>query len=159
MPTINVLTFNGFENGLACCGSLHGRLKPRRYLVSYLNSYPLTFSPASQKVCTDYLCQIYCPIGLFSVGISSNGRIFGRIMIKPTDCSLSVFNASSLLENRLRSLEKDTSLSRNTKKERIVFPFEKKSISLQLDYNFLRNAIKGHVLMNAFVKPTPRKVW
>ena len=123
MPTINVLTFNVFENGLACCGSLHGRLKPRRYLVSYLNSYPLTFSPASQKVCTDYLCQICRPIGLFSVGISSNGRI----MIKPTDCSLSVFNASSLLENRLRSLEKDTSLSRNTKKERIVFPFEKKA--------------------------------
>ena len=90
MPTINVLTFNGFENGLACCGSLHGRLKPRRYLVSYLNSYPVTFSPASQKVCTDYLCQIYRPIGLFSVGISSNGRIFGRIMIKPTDCSHSI---------------------------------------------------------------------
>ena len=48
-------------------------------------------------------------------------------MIKPTDCSLSVFNASSLLENRFRSLEKDTSLSRNTKKERIVFPFGKKA--------------------------------
>lgn len=88
----------------------------------------------------------------------SDFGFFGRIMIKPTDCSLSVFNASSLLENRFRSLEKDTSLSRNTKKERIVFPFEKKSISLQLDYNFLRNAIKGHVLMNAFVKTTPRKV-
>ena len=75
MPTINVLTFNVFENGHTCCGSLHGSLKPRQYLVSYLNSYPLTFYPASQKVCTDYLCQICRPIGLFSVGISSNSRI------------------------------------------------------------------------------------
>ena len=40
MPTINVLTFNVFENGLACRGSLLGRLKPRRYLVSYLDRYP-----------------------------------------------------------------------------------------------------------------------
>lgn len=145
LNTIRVLTFNVFENGYACCGSLHGSLKPRQYL----DSSSQTFSPVPRKVCIDYLCQTYRPIG----------RIFGRIMIKPTDCSLSVFNASSLLENRFRSLEKNTSLSRNTKKERIVFPFEKKSISLQLDYNFLRNAIKGHVLMNAFVKPTPRKVW
>ncbi len=149
MPTINVLTFNVFENGYACCGSLHGSLKPRQYL----DSSSQTFFPSPTE-------------GLHRLSVSDIpsywsvfGRIIGRIMIKPTDCSLSVFNASSLLENRFRSLEKDTSLSRNTKKERIVFPFEKKSISLQLDYNFLRNAIKGHVLMNAFVKPTPRKVW
>lgn len=27
-------------------------------------------SPAPQKVCIDYLCQTYRPIGLFSVGLS-----------------------------------------------------------------------------------------
>ena len=42
MPTINVLTFNVFENGLACRVSHHGSLKPRLSLVS-LGSYPLTF--------------------------------------------------------------------------------------------------------------------
>lgn len=46
------------------------------------------------------MCQTYRPIGLFSVGTSSNGRIFGRISgrivdfrsdyVKPTDCSLSI---------------------------------------------------------------------
>lgn len=117
MPTINVLTFNVFENGYACCGSLHGSLKPRQYL----DSSSQTFFPSPTE-------------GLHRLSVSDIpsywsvfGRIIGRIMIKPTDCSLSVFNASSLLENRFRSLEKDTSLSRNTKKERIVFPFEKKA--------------------------------
>ena len=46
MPTINVLTFNVFENGYACCGSLHGSLKPRQYLAqggfSVDNTLPLT---------------------------------------------------------------------------------------------------------------------
>ena len=50
-------------------------------------------------VCIEYLCQTYRSIVLFLVGISSNGRnivkrsdcgFFGRIMIKPTDCSLSI---------------------------------------------------------------------
>lgn len=54
------------------------------------------FSPASRKVCIDYLCQTYRPNGQFSVGLSSNGRI----MVKPTDCSLSKSNTSSLLENQ-----------------------------------------------------------
>lgn len=96
MPTINVLTFNVFEKGLACRGSLHGSLKPHQSLTSYLNSYPLTFFPASRKICIDYLCQTYRPNGQFSVGLSSNGRI----MVKPTDCSLSKSNTSSLLENQ-----------------------------------------------------------
>lgn len=83
---------------------------------------------------------------------------FGRIVVKPTDCCLSIFNASSLLEIQTSTFRERHSIVKTHKKEWIVFPFEKKSISLQLDYNFLRNAIKGHVLMNAFVKTTPRKV-
>ena len=155
MPTINVLTFNVFENGYACCGSLHGSLKPRQYLDSSSQTF---FPSPTEGLHRLSVSDIPSYWSVFGRNIFKRSD-FGRIVVKPTDCSLSVFNASSLLENRFRSLEKDTSLSRNTKKERIVFPFEKKSISLQLDYNFLRNAIKGHVLMNAFVKPTPRKVW
>ena len=48
-------------------------------------------------VCIEYLCQTSHPIGLFSVGTSSKRSdfrsdcgFFGRIMIKPTDCCLSI---------------------------------------------------------------------
>lgn len=158
MPTINVLTFNGFENGLACCGSLHGRLKPRRYLVSYLNSYPLTFFPSpTEGLHRLSVSDIPSYWSVFGRNIFKRSD-FGRIVVKPTDCCLSIFNASSLLEIQTSTFRERHSIVKTHKKEWIVFPFEKKSISLQLDYNFLRNAIKGHVLMNAFVKTTPRKV-
>ena len=47
-----------------------------------------------------YPCCIFSrSFGRFSVGTSSNGRFFGRIMIKPTDCCLliSISNLSCLL--------------------------------------------------------------
>lgn len=155
MPTINGLTFNVFENGHTCRGRLHGSLKPRQYL----DSSSQTFFPSSTEGLHRLsVSDIPSYWSVFGRNIFKRSD-FGRIVVKPTDCSLSVFNASSLLENRFRSLEKDTSLSRNTKKRTNCFSIWEKSISLQLDYNFLRNAIKGHVLMNAFVKPTPRKVW
>ena len=66
----------------------------------------------------EYLCQTYHPIVLFSVGISSNGRIFGRIMdfsvgfmIKPPDCSLSI--STSTLFCQSVSLAHLTSTSKN----------------------------------------------
>lgn len=155
MPTINVLTFNVFENGYACCGSLHGSLKPRQYLDSSSQTF---FPSPTEGLHRLSVSDIPSYWSVFGRNIFKRSD-FGRIVVKPTDCSLSVFNASSLLENRFRSLGKDTSLSRNTKKRTNCFSIWEKSISLQLDYNFLRNAIKGHVLMNAFVKPTPRKVW
>lgn len=123
MPTINVLTFNVFENGYACCGSLHGSLKPRQYLDSSSQTF---FPSPTEGLHRLSVSDIPSYWSVFGRNIFKRSD-FGRIVVKPTDCSLSVFNASSLLENRFRSLEKDTSLSRNTKKERIVFPFGKKA--------------------------------
>ena len=62
-------------------------------------------------------------LGCFSVGISSNGRIigrimvFGRIMVKPTDCCLSIFNASSLLEIQTSTFRERHCIVKTHKKE------------------------------------------
>ena len=85
------------------------------------------FSPVPRKVCIDFLCQIYRPIGLFSVGISSNGRIsVGLWLNRP----IVVFQYSTppvSLKYKLRPLEKDTALSRHTKKNELFFHLRKKA--------------------------------
>lgn len=154
MPTINVLTFNVFENGYTCYGSLHGSLKPRQYLDSSSQTF---FPSPTEGLHRLSVSDIPSYWSVFGRNIFKRSD-FGRIVVKPTDCCLSIFNASSLLEIQTSTFRERHSIVKTHKKEWIVFPFEKKSISLQLDYNFLRNAIKGHVLMNAFVKTTPRKV-
>lgn len=154
LNTIRVLTFNVFENGYACCGSLHGSLKPRQYLDSSSQTF---FPSPTEGLHRLSVSDIPSYWSVFGRNIFKRSD-FGRIVVKPTDCCLSIFNASSLLEIQTSTFRERHSIVKTHKKEWIVFPFEKKSISLQLDYNFLRNAIKGHVLMNAFVKPTPRKV-
>lgn len=151
---LNVLTFNVFENGYACCGSLHGSLKPRQYLDSSSQTF---FPSPTEGLHRLSVSDIPSYWSVFGRNIFKRSD-FGRIVVKPTDCCLSIFNASSLLEIQTSTFRERHSIVKTHKKEWIVFPFEKKSISLQLDYNFLRNAIKGHVLMNAFVKTTPRKV-
>lgn len=64
LNTIRVLTFNVFENGRACCGSLHGSLKPRLSLVSYLVSYPLTFLQRHRRfvltICVRHTVLLVC---------------------------------------------------------------------------------------------------
>ena len=126
MPTINVLTFNVFENGLACCGSLHTNLKPRLSLVSYLNSYLPTLFPSVTE-------------GLYRLSVSDipsywsvfgRNMIFGRIMIKPTDCCLSIFNASSLLEKQTSIFREGYIIVKIHKKKNNLFAHVRKKAYL-----------------------------
>ena len=73
-------------------------------------------------------------LGCFSVGISSNGRIigrimvFGRIMIKPTDCSLSISNTSSLLEKQTSIFREGYIIVKiHKKKNELFFHLRKKA--------------------------------
>ena len=125
MPTINVLTFNVFENGYACCGSLHGSLKPRQYLDSSSQTF---FPSPTEGLHRLSVSDIPSYWSVFGRNIFKRSD-FGRIVVKPTDCSLSVFNASSLLENRFRSLEKDTSLSRNVSVSAMLVSMRQKNIA------------------------------
>lgn len=127
MPTINVLTFNVFENGYACCGSLHGSLKPRQYL----DSSSQTFFPSPTE-------------GLHRLSVSdipSYWSVFGRNIFKRSDFGrisvglwlnrpIVVFQYSTppvSLKYKLRPLEKDTALSRHTKKNELFFHLRKKA--------------------------------
>lgn len=99
------------------------------------------FSPVPRKVCIDFLCQIYRPIGLFSVGISSNGRIsVGLWLNRP----IVVFQYSTppvSLKYKLRPLEKDTALSRHKKRMNCFSIWEKKHI-FAVGLQFLKKCYK-----------------